>query len=247
MDHHATLARLEREVRLLRRCAAVSLLGLLLLGGAAFQTAQRQRFQEIDVERINVVEPDGRLALVIANQERLPGVWMDGKEHGERSGINGIIFFNSEGDESGGLTHWSERTPQGIVAGGHLSMDRFESDQVVALNYTERPGFYGAGLRISDFPLGNTKEWLAAQDSIERLPESERDAARQALRRRFMSEGKWEINRVFVGQEQGVAGMRIHDRAGRTRIRIAVDSLDVPRLEFLDAQGNVIHTLPETR
>src|SRR3712207_960678 len=126
-------------------------------------------------------------------------------------------------------------------------MDRFESDQVVALNYQERPGFYGAGLRISDFPLGNTKEWFAAQDSIDRLPEGERDAARRALRRRFMQEGKWEINRVFVGQEQGVAGMRIHDGAGNTRIRIAVDSLDVPRLEFLDARGNVVQTLPEER
>jgi hypothetical protein len=59
-----------------------------------------------------------------------------------------------------------------------------------------------------------------------------------------MSEGKWEINRVFVGQEQGAAGMRIHDRAGRMRIRIVVDSLDVPRLEFLDVQGNVLQTLP---
>jgi hypothetical protein len=244
MHDHATLARLEREVRFLRHYAAASMLGFLLLGGAAFQTAQRQRFEEIDVERINVVEPDGRLALVIANQERLPGVWMDGKEHGEREGYNGIIFFNGEGDESGGLTHWSERTPEGIRAGGHLSMDRFESDQVVALNYMERPGYYGAGLRISDFPVGNTKEWLAAQDSIERLPEAERDAARRALRARFQREGKWEINRVFVGQEQGVAGMRIQDRAGRTRIRIAVDSLDVPRLEFLDVQGNVVQTLP---
>ncbi|HEX2206624.1 MAG TPA: hypothetical protein VHG93_03020, partial [Longimicrobium sp.] len=113
MHDHPAIERLEREVRFLRRYAAASLVGLLLLGGAAFQTAQRQRFEEIDVERINVVEPDGRLALVIANQERLPGVWMDGREHGDREGYNGIIFFNGEGDESGGLTHWSERTPDG--------------------------------------------------------------------------------------------------------------------------------------
>jgi hypothetical protein len=247
MHDDTTLARLVREVRFLRRYAAASMLGFLLLGGAAFQSAQRQRFEEIDVERINVVEPDGRLALVIANQQRMPGVVMDGRERGGRDGINGILFFNSEGDESGGLTHSSVRTPDGIRAFGHLSMDRFESDQVVALSYQESPGSYGAGLRISDFPLGSSKEWFLAQDSIDRLPEPERDAARRALRRRFMTEGKWEINRVFVGQEQGVAGMRIHDRAGRTRIRIAVDSLDVPRLEFLDEQGTVVQTLPESR
>ena len=246
MHEPSPFARLEREVRVLRRLTALSLLGFLLMGAAAFQSAgQRQRFDVIDVERINVVEPDGRLAMVIANQERMPGVWMDGKEHGGREGMNGIIFFNSEGDESGGLIHSSERTPEGIRAFAHLSMDRFESDQVVALNYQERPGFYGAGLRISDFPLGNNAEWFAARDSIDRLPEAEREAALRELRRRFMSEGKWEINRVFVGQEEGVAGMRVHDRAGRMRIRIAVDSLDAPRLEFLDAAGNVVQRLPE--
>jgi hypothetical protein len=34
--------------------------------------SQRQRFTEIDVERINVVEPDGRIALAIANTQRYP-------------------------------------------------------------------------------------------------------------------------------------------------------------------------------
>jgi hypothetical protein len=247
MHDHTTLARLEREVRFLRRYAAVSLLGFLLLGGAAFQSAQRQRFEEIDVERINVVEPDGRPALVIANQARLPGVIFDGKEHGNREGYNGIIFFNSEGDESGGLIHWSERTPQGVRAGGQLSFDRFESDQVVALNYMENPGWYGAGLTVSHFPLASTKEWLAATDSIGRLPEDQRDTAMRALRRRFMAEGKWETKRLFAGEEGRTSLLRLNDTRGRPRIRLMVDSLDVPRLEFLDTLGAVVHTLPQTR
>ncbi|HEX2077276.1 MAG TPA: hypothetical protein VHG08_06190 [Longimicrobium sp.] len=247
MQDHPTLARLEREVRFLRRCAAASLLGFLLLGGAAFQSAQRQRFGEIDVERINVVEPDGRLALVIANQERLPGVWMDGKEHGDRKGYNGIIFFNAEGDESGGLTHWSERTPDGVRAGGHLSFDRFESDQVVALNYQEFPGYYGAGLTVAHFPQGSSKEWFAAMDSIGRLPQEQRDPAMRALRRRFFAEGKWETKRMFVGEEGRTALLRLNDTRGRPRIQLMVDSLDVPRLEFLDTLGAVVHTLPAGR
>lgn len=247
MHDDSTLARLEREVRFLRRYAAASMLGFLLLGAAAFQSAQRQRFDEIDVGRINVVEPDGRLALVIANQERLPGVWMDGREHGGREGTNGIIFFNAEGDESGGLTHWSERTPNGVRAGGHLSFDRFESDQVVALNYVEHPGYYGAGLTVSHFPVGSSKEWFAATDSISRLPQDQRDAAMRALRRRFFAEGKWETKRMFVGEEGRTALLRLNDTRGRPRIQLLVDSLDVPRLEFLDTLGTVVHTLPEAR
>lgn len=227
MHPDPTLARLEREVRFLRRCAAASL-GLLLLGGAAFQSAQRQRFDEIDVERVNVVEPDGRLAMVIASQARLPGVWMDGKEHGDRQGYNGIIFFNGEGDESGGLTHWSERTPDGVRAGGHLSMDRFESDQVVALNYMERPGEYGAGLTVSHFPLASNEEWFAAIDSIGRLPQDQRDAAMRALRRRFIAEGKWETKRMFVGEEGRTSLLRLNDTRGRPRIQLMVDSQSIP-------------------
>jgi hypothetical protein len=36
------------------------------------QTNQKQRFTEVDVERINVIEADGTVKLVIANRERAP-------------------------------------------------------------------------------------------------------------------------------------------------------------------------------
>src|SRR4030095_7417249 len=43
--------------------------------------AQTQSFDEINVRRINVREPDGTLRLVISNRARLPGVIERGKEH----------------------------------------------------------------------------------------------------------------------------------------------------------------------
>ena len=42
--------------------------------------AKPQTFDEIDVRRINVREPDGTLRLVISNRARLPGVIVQGKE-----------------------------------------------------------------------------------------------------------------------------------------------------------------------
>ena len=39
-----------------------------------------QTFDEIDVHRINVVEPDGTLRMVISNKASLPGVIVNGKE-----------------------------------------------------------------------------------------------------------------------------------------------------------------------
>jgi hypothetical protein len=60
--------RLRRELRLLRAHAFVStsLLIVLLLAGF-LQARQRTRFTEIDVERINIVEPDGKLRMVVSN------------------------------------------------------------------------------------------------------------------------------------------------------------------------------------
>ena len=51
--------------------------------------------------------------------------------------------------------------------------------------------------------------------------------------------------RIFLGSQNRTAELRIRDTAGRNRIRLYVDSLDVPRLEFLDASGEVVWTPPQ--
>jgi hypothetical protein len=245
MPPDPALSQLQREVRFLKAYTAGSTLLFLVFALGAFSYAHKQRFSEIDVERINVVEPDGRLAVVIANEARLPGNIMNGREYSDREGTHGLLFYNSEGDEAGGLTFSSERTPDGIRASGHLSLDRFESDQVVTLNYSEGPGNWSAGLHVSHLPPHILVEWGAAQDSIKQLPEAERPAAMRALRRRFFTAGKWEVKRVFVGEEGRTAQVRINDTSGRPRIRMVVDSLNVARLEFLNAEGEVISQFPE--
>lgn len=58
--------KLEKEVRFLKAYAVAATACFALLFLTAFQAApQKQRFTEVDVERINVVQPDGKLALVI--------------------------------------------------------------------------------------------------------------------------------------------------------------------------------------
>src|SRR6266480_2590094 len=56
-----------------------TLLAAFTLAGSA--AAKVQRFDEIDVHRINVREPDGTLRMVISNHARLPGVIVRGKEN----------------------------------------------------------------------------------------------------------------------------------------------------------------------
>src|SRR5579872_3822414 len=56
-----------------------TLLAIFVLTG--FAAPRISRFDEIDVQRINVRESDGTLRMVISNQARLPGVIERGKEH----------------------------------------------------------------------------------------------------------------------------------------------------------------------
>ena len=85
---------------LLRGYVVVSSLLLVVLGTAAFRQRPAQTQGEITVERINVVDRDGTLRMVISNKDRMhPGV-MDGKTIDRPRPYAGIIFFNDEGDEA---------------------------------------------------------------------------------------------------------------------------------------------------
>ena len=116
--------------------------GVLAL--AAFRQAQKTRFTEIDVERINVVEKDGKLRLTISNAARLPDPIIGGKSYplrgGTGAGSAGMIFFNDEGNENGGLVFAGRKTATGYRANGHLTFDQFDQDETVSFTYSDVDG-----------------------------------------------------------------------------------------------------------
>src|SRR6266498_1791024 len=138
------MEKLQRDVRLLKAYAfgATLLLVVLMFAGLG-QTNQKTKFTEIDVERINVVEKDGKLKMVISNKERQhPGV-MDGMTI-PRKRPPGILFFNEKGDECGGLIFdGDQQNGQFLV----VSFDKFRQDQTIQLQHLEgTDGRYFAGL-----------------------------------------------------------------------------------------------------
>lgn len=198
--------RLEKEVRFLKIYACVATLVCAMVLAAFAVQHRKPRFEEIDVERINIVEKDGRLRMVISNQERQhPGI-ANGKLI-QRNGPRppGMIFFNHVGDEMGGFI-FGENGGKGHF--GQLTFDKVGGDQAIGFRYLEGDnGTYETGLQV----------WQ--QPSF--------------------------AGRLFLGkQRDNSAVLLISDVEGRPRIRMQVAPDGTPKLDFLDAAGKVVSSLP---
>ncbi|HEY0783897.1 MAG TPA: hypothetical protein VGE98_15680 [Thermoanaerobaculia bacterium] len=124
----------------------------------AARPSQPKSFDEITVQRINVVEPDGTLRMVVSNHARLPGVYSHGKEQPAQDRPQaGMIFLNDEGSEIGGLIFGGKKTAKGDVvdSGGSLSFDRYGANQVVQLLGVDDSEDRMSGLSVTDSPAGN--------------------------------------------------------------------------------------------
>ncbi|RYZ53519.1 MAG: hypothetical protein EOP07_17655, partial [Proteobacteria bacterium] len=74
------LIELQKQNRRLKQILFIgSIAGASLVTLAAKSVIQNQKFTEIDVERINIVMPDGKKELVISNRLRVPAPIHDGK------------------------------------------------------------------------------------------------------------------------------------------------------------------------
>ena len=114
-------------------------------------------FDQITVHRINVVEPDGTLRMVISNHDKLPGIIVKGKEKPFDRPQAGMIFYNGEGSENGGLIFGGRKNDKGKIvnSGGSLSFDKYGANQIVQLLGVEDSEDKLAGLIIMDSPSGN--------------------------------------------------------------------------------------------
>jgi hypothetical protein len=243
--------RIERRLRFLELYAlvATTVLGVLALSAFKQGATQKQRFTEIDVERINVVEPNGDYRMVISNRPRSIGPMYRMKPFGYAGGTRpGIIFFNDEGTENGGLTMTGRRDSTGKYQSSlHMSFDQYEQDQVVVLQYQDNNGTKQMGLAIGDRAHANIYDLVLARDSIEkRYPAgAERTAALQQL---FGPRNGVPMyaQRGFFGRDRAKNSVvNLADPNGRTRLRLVVDSLGVPGIEFLGTDGKVTRRIGE--
>ena len=251
---------LEREVRFLKRYAVVTTgLMLVMAVGAFVRPPRHEKFREIDVERINVMEPDGKYRLVISNRPRSIGPIYKGKPFGyEGGGRPGLIFFNDEGTENGGLTFTGERGKDGRYRSSlHMSFDQFNQDQVLNLDYADENGRRRTGFSINDRPDVDIYEWWSKADSLQKrygCPRSAPQSCRPDTASINREMNAWltprakgvplNAQRMFIGKDPAKnAVLNLSDVNGKTRLRLVVDSLGAARIEFLTADGKVTNTI----
>ena len=242
---------IRRELRLLKGYALVVIALLGTLSIAAFRrSAQKTRFSEIDVERINILEPDGKLRMVISNRPRSIGPIYKGKPFGYPGGTRpGIIFFNDEGTENGGLTFTGQKREDGTYSSSvGMSFDQFNQDETLTLRYSDDNGRKTSAITIAERANVDIYDLVAARDSINRLPDGTEKTA--ALERWAAPRNGVPLAapRVYLGRDRSRAAvLNLFDPNGKPRLRLKVDSLGSPSLEFLDEQGTVTARFPERR
>jgi hypothetical protein len=231
-----------RELRLLRWYAALNTLIVVVLATAAFRQAAPQKFEHITVQRMDIVDADGTLRMVISNKDRMHPGQLDGKVIVRPRPVAGMLFFNESGDEVGGLT-FTGREVNGVrQANAGIMFDQYKQDQTIGFTYSEGGGRRTAGFQVWDRPdtgLGELIDKLNAANKIE--DRAERDKALAAIR----AAAPPAPRRVFVGKNgERAATVSLADANGKPRLTLTVDAAGNPRIEFLDEAGRVMSRLP---
>lgn len=239
--------RLLRQIRLLQVVVGLLSLSTLLLCLNCFcPLLPKQRFRLVEAERLNIRERDGTLKAALSNAR--------GFNEGQRAEqgrvrFSGLMFYNEEGQETGGLVYFGKAIPGGQDADVTLTFDQFRQDQNVYLHHEEFKDAHG--LRVEDGLTINARpDWTAIKEeygtyaALEKLSPSQRDT----LQLQALQAGKISSRRLFFGVRRGAgdgapydnAGVFIRNKWGRDAIKLYVDNDNKPHFEVYDPLGKTV-------
>lgn len=239
--------KIEKEIKILRTltAASIGLTTFLLVTG--FTQPQQNKFKTIDVERINIVEADGTVKLLITNTDRFP----TGKEQVNNRILNegrkkrsGMLFFNEEGIEAGGFIFDGKQTESGHSSGLSLTFDQYNGDQVMQLLTTDvKRGdrrWVRSGLAFND------RAEFETQDSLKEIMAELHQIKDKTLRRKKMKEYQEQgliggNPRVLLGKTGSKNnGLFLFAKDGSPRAQFYVDDNDQVQLQILNKKGDVV-------
>jgi hypothetical protein len=239
--------KLLHQIRLLQVCVLLLLCSTAMLIVNAFHPLlERQKVKILEAERIDIRERDGTLKAALSNSE--------GFNEGQRAergkvDFSGLMFYNEEGQEEGGLVYSGKGTPSGQNADVTLTMDQFRQDQNVYLHHEEHKD--GQDLRVEDgLSINARPDWTGVKQEYSIYGDMDKLAPEQKddLRLRSLQVGKISSNRLFFGVKRGSdhglayddTGLFIKNKWGRNAIKLFVDDDNKPHFEIYDPLGKSI-------
>lgn len=219
---------------------------------SSFKKENNNTFKEITAERINIVNEDGTQVIAISNKQRIANPVMGGKKYAVetsdgREHMAGMIFFNDQGDEMGGLVFNSGKLGDRNYGIGHLSFDRYNDNQVISLEHNENRSGVKTGITFYDRPgdgtFKTTLDLLEEKKSTSTTPE--RKAQINTILKEMAARKAMGSERVFLGSKNEVAQLELKDKKGKVRGRFYVDDKGAARIEFLGENGEVISVFPK--
>jgi hypothetical protein len=232
---------ISKQIRFLKIYTIILTIVVVPLTVMLFFSINNNHFKDLTTERINIVEPNGQLRMVISNQKYQSSGMTNGNAIARRDRPAGMIFFNNDGDEDGGLVYESNKKGAGMV----YSFDQYKNDQIMQLQYLQNNNNNGKmtfrtyGLKLwdrdDDFTLSRAVEYI---DSLKKLKDTN---AYESGIRKLKAAGKLGVQRFFAGKnENGEVGLFINDSKGNTRLKIYIDKNDHPSIQILNQKGEIV-------
>jgi len=206
----------------------------------------------LTAERVDIIEPDGKLAIALSNSKTSAKVRFDGQIlHGASNrDTPNIIFFDGKGDEVGGLAfaNFKEKEDDSpFQAIRHLAFDGYRQDEVITLSHFVQDGKSRKGVYIYDRPD------VTIMDAFKETginPEDTPDILGQKLNK-FKEENPDRYTELW-GNPQRVAvqtnneneaELLLGDADGNVRLRFVVKPDGGAFIEFLDENEEVVRRL----
>lgn len=218
--------------------AVAAALGTSLVHAQADTEEKPVRMKHLIVERLDVVEPDGTLRVALYSKARDPGAILRGKSYPHPARTqSGMLFYNDEGSEVGGLIFAGRTGPDGKrESGGALSFDGYEQDQIVQLIGYREGGDGLSGLSVSDRP---DKSMDYSMMSKYAAATSQKEAEAIAQSANFGGQSRAFFGRD--GEENSTVVLR--DGEGRKRLIMKVQKDGEASINFLNEKGQIVRTV----
>ncbi|WP_126973526.1 hypothetical protein [Gynurincola endophyticus] len=245
---------MNKELVFLRTFAITTAVLVVTITSVAFKQTQKVSFDEIDVQRINIVEADGTVKMVITNVDRFP----NGKDtingrptNVDRKKRSGMLFFNEEGMECGGFIYDGSKRADGHSAGMSLTYDQYDGDQVMQLLMQDyKKGdkrTIASSLVFNDGPLNATQQGMdEIFREIDEIAKTDPAKAREKYKEYEQKGLIGGVQRIKLGQTPSENnGLFLFDNQGKTRAMFYVDKNNNAKLVFYDGNGKIVSSFPE--